>query len=261
VTDAHDEPMTQRQISIDNHAVTVIEEGEGPPQLVLHDELGDAQSRPWHTELARDRRIVMPQLPGFGSSPQVEWISSVRDLAGFTARMLRAIKLDRLDVIGISFGGWLAAEMAVNRPETFARLVLVASFGIKPRDGEIRDLFLMSTPEYLRASVRRAESADELARSRAPEAIEEARAEVARIAWSPYMHNPSLSHLLRGVTSPTMVVWGENDAIIPSGTALQYREAMPDATVATIADCGHHPEVEATAQFVALARKFLSTDR
>jgi len=252
--------MTKREIAIDDSAITVLEEGAGPPLLVLHDELGDAQWRPWQAELARERRLVIPMLPGFGGSPQVEWISSVRDLAGFVARLLRELGLERLDVVGLSFGGWLAAEMAANRPETFARLVLVAPLGIRPREGEIRDLFLMSTPEYLRASVEREASAAELADGRAPEAIEEARAEVARIAWSPYMHNPSLPHLLRGVGAPAMVVWGEADAIIPASTARQYSEAMPHATVEIISGCGHHPEVEASAQFAALVRKFLSAD-
>ncbi len=251
----------QRRIEIDRSGISVIEDGAGPPLLVLHDELGDARWRSWHAELARDRRIIMPLLPGFGVSPQIEWISSVRDLACLVARMLREMKLDRLDLIGFSFGGWLAAEMAANSPASFGRIMLVAPFGIRPRAGEICDLFLMSTPEYMRASVKYEASAAELADSRAPEQIEEARVEAGRLAWSPYMHNPSLPHLLKGLGTRMMVLWGEDDAIIPPGTAQQYREIGPQVEVATIADCGHHPEVETPEKFVALARKFLTTDR
>ncbi len=251
----------QRQIAIDGSALGVIESGDGAPLLVLHDELGDAQWRAWHAELARERRIIMPLYPGFGVSPQVEWISSLRDLACFHARMLREINLERVDVIGLSFGGWLALEMAVNSPATFGRIMLVAPFGIKPREGEIRDLFMMSTPEYMRASVKHEASAAELADSRPPAQIEEARAEAARIAWSPYMHNPSLPHLMRGLRSRMMLVWGEDDAIIAAGTARQYREIAPEIEISTVADCGHHPEIEASRKFVSSARKFLTAGR
>ena len=91
--------------------------------------------------------------PGFGRSPGLNWLSSVRDLACDYARFLRENGFERVDVLGFSLGGWLAAEMAVNSPGQFARMMLVAPMGIKPSEGEILDLFLRSAPEYLRAGI------------------------------------------------------------------------------------------------------------
>jgi pimeloyl-ACP methyl ester carboxylesterase len=250
--------VTQERVLIDDVPCSFLAAGSGDPLLVLHDELGDIEWRPWHAELAKSRRVLIPASPGFGVSAPVEWISSARDLACFHARLLRELRIDRVDVIGISFGGWIAAEMAANCARQFARMVLVAPFGIKPRFGEIRDIFLMSTPEYLQASLNHPEDLDRHWSPQFSAQREEARAEVARLGWSPYMHNPSLPHLLKCAQPPrTLVIWGERDSIIPVSTAAQYQEILPNAKVVTLANCGHHPEIEANAEFPRVVRSFM----
>ncbi|MBF6567801.1 MAG: alpha/beta fold hydrolase [Candidatus Binataceae bacterium] len=250
--------VTQEQVLIDDVPCSFLAAGSGEPLLILHDELGDIEWRPWHAELAKRRRVLIPASPGFGVSAPVEWISSVRDLACFHARFLRELKIDRVDVIGLSFGGWIAAEMAANCASQFARMVLVAPFGIKPRIGDIRDIFLMSTPEYLQASLNHSENFDRHWSPQLSASREEARAEVARLGWSPYMHNPSLPHLLKCAgTGPALVIWGERDSIIPVSTAAQYCEILSNAKIGTLANCGHHPEIEADVEFSRLVRSFL----
>jgi len=84
--------------------------------------------------------------PGFGRTARLDWITSVRDLASFYQRIVREQKLAPIDVIGFSLGGWIAAEMAVNNPAHFRRMVLVAPFGIRPPRGEIFDLYKVHDP-------------------------------------------------------------------------------------------------------------------
>jgi pimeloyl-ACP methyl ester carboxylesterase len=257
----------QRELRIDDVPLLVIEGGQGEPLLVLHDELGYPGWASWNARLAENRRLIMPMAPGFGISPEVSWLSSVRDLACFYGRLLGELGLERVDVLGFSFGGWVAAEMAVNSPGQFARMILVAPAGIRPVQGEILDLFLRSAPECLRAGFYQpancAEYLSLYGDPATPDQLaqwEQARAQIARLAWSPYMHNPSLPWLMRGIRSlPTLLVWGDQDAIIPASTVGRYRESLPDAQVALLQECGHRPEIERTAEFVTIVRKFLDS--
>jgi pimeloyl-ACP methyl ester carboxylesterase len=84
--------------------LTCITGGSGAPVLVLHEELGHPGWLRWHSELARSRTVIIPQHPGFGKSPRVEWVRNVRDLGAFYTGVQRA-KPETTDVIGFSFGG------------------------------------------------------------------------------------------------------------------------------------------------------------
>jgi pimeloyl-ACP methyl ester carboxylesterase len=256
---------SQRQVFIDDAPLLLVEGGQGEPLLVLHDEVGYPGWLSWNALLAEGRKLIIPMAPGFGMSPRLDWLSSVCDLACFYGRFLRESGLDRVDVLGFSFGGWVAAEMAVNSPGQFARMMLVAPAGVKPPEGEILDLFLRSASEYLRASVYQPAACAEYLKlyGDSPtqsqiEQWEEARAQIARLAWSPYLHNPSLPRLMKGIRSvPTLLVWGERDAVIPVSTARRFRESIPDVQVALLEECGHRPEIERTREFVEIVRKFI----
>ena len=90
------------------------------------------------------------------------------------------------------------------------------------------------------------------------EAFEEARAESARIGWEPYMHNPALPHLLRGTKTPTLLVWGTRDRVVPRGCIDAYKKAIRGAQVATIENVGHRPEIENSTEFVRVVSRFLT---
>ncbi len=91
------------------------------------------------------------------------------------------------------------------------------------------------------------------------ELFEDARTETARLGWEPFMYNPSLGHLLEGVTGvPTQLVWGAQDEVVPWSCIEAYQQAMPSATVVKIHGAGHRPEIEASEAFVQAARAFLA---
>jgi pimeloyl-ACP methyl ester carboxylesterase len=246
--------------------LNVIRGGTGKSLLVLHEELGHPGWLSWHAELARNHTLLIPLHPGFGRSPQVKWIRNIRDLACFYSRYIREQGLTPVDVIGFSLGGWIAAEMAVNDAKQFHRMVLVAPTGIKPPQGEIKDLFTVPARTYLNASVHNIEGTPEFAKlyggEQTPaqfEAWEDARAEAARIAWEPYMFNPSLPQLLEGVAGlSTLLVWGKQDAVVPVSAGEAYHKSIAGSEFMVLDGCGHRPEIEKQAEFTERVQKFLA---
>src|SRR5579885_1705150 len=192
----------EETIHVDDLDLTLIKGGSGRPLLVLHEELGWPGWLKWNSTLAQRHLLLIPQHPGFGRTPRSEWISSVRDLAGFYARYLAEQNLAPIDVIGFSLGGWIAAEMAACNPDQFRRIVLVAPCGIRPNEGEIRDIFQMMAPDQLRNSVLDYENTPEftsLFGGIGPEQFElweDARAQTARLAvFEQCGHRPEIEKL------------------------------------------------------------------
>jgi pimeloyl-ACP methyl ester carboxylesterase len=254
---------TKHQVGVDQ--LFVLTGGSGKPILVLHEELGFPGWMKWNEALSARRTLVTPLFPGFGRTPRAEWIMSVRDLAGFIARFIREQRLAPIDAIGFSFGGWLAAEMAANDPAIFSKVVLVAPAGIRPPTGEIKDMFKVPALVYLRESVRdpahTAEFPSLYGGGSSPEqyeAFEDARAETARLAWQPYMFNPSLPRLLEGTANaPALIVWGRDDQIVPISAAEVFQRSMKNSRLVTYDACGHRPEVEVSDRFVTEVQNFL----
>ncbi len=244
--------------------VTAIKGGSGEPVLVLHDELGYPGWMTWNQRLAEQRTLFVPLQPGFGRTPRVEWLRNYRDLAGLYVRMLHELRLEPIDVIGFSAGAFVAAEMAASDPHIFKRMVLVGPMGIKPEEGEILDFLSLTVRSHLRATVADPENTPEFGAiyggEMTPaqfEAFEDARTETARLGWEPFMHNPSLPHLLNGVRLPTLIVWGDRDGVVPRGCVDGYRAAIDGARVAEIKGAGHRPEIEDSAAFARVVKDFL----
>jgi pimeloyl-ACP methyl ester carboxylesterase len=245
--------------------IAVIRGGSGKPLLILHDELGYPGWLSWNECLAVERALLIPLQPGCGRTERIDWIRSYRDLAGLYSQVIREWDAAPIDVIGFSAGGFIAAEMAAADPRIFSRMVLVAPMGIKPSSGEIMDIFAVTVRNHLLATVADPANTPEFMKvyggPMTPEqfeAFEDARSETARIGWEPFMHNPSLPCLLRGVKIPTLLIWGTHDAIVPHGCIDAYRAAIAGAQVALVEGAGHRPEMENPAEFDRLVRKFLA---
>ena len=245
--------------------LAILKAGSGKPLLIFHDELGYPGWMTWNETLAHDRTLFIPLQPGYGKTPKLDWIMNFRDLAGFYSQVVRELKLDPVDVIGYSAGGYITAEMAAADPRIFSKMILVAPMGIKPEKGEIMDIFPITMRTHLRATVADPAGTPEFLKlyggEMTPEqfeAFEEARAESARIGWEPYMHNPALPHLLRGTKTPTLLVWGNSDRVVPRGCIDAYKKAIPEAQVATIENVGHRPEIENSTEFVRIVSRFLT---
>ena len=256
---------TEEKLRVGSAELDVIKGGSGKPLLVFHGELGDPGWLTWHSALAAERTIWIPQHPGFGKSAYVDWIMDMRDLAAFYGRFAREQNLAPVDVIGFSLGGWLAAEMAAQNVHQFARMVLVGATGLRPPSGEIMDMFTVTARTYLNGNVLNPHSNPEFNKlfggEQTPaqfEAWEDARAETARIAWKPYMFDQSISHRLENVVGlPTLLVWGRQDPVVPLSAGELYHQKIAGSRLAVLDNCGHMPEVEKTDDFLREVRAFL----
>lgn len=257
----------RKTVRVGDCDLSVLEGGHGKPLLVLHEELGYPGAMGWDIDLAARRTLVVPQHPGFGATPRLDWIGNVRDLASFYAAFVRSQKLDPVEVVGVSFGGWLAAEMIAADPGLFSKAVLIAPHGIRPPQGEIYDIFRVTAKKYLQVSVldpiRTPEFASIYGGEQTPqqfEAWEDARAEIARLAWSPYMFDASLQNRLALVSPPpTLVVWGREDPIVPASAGAAYTQALGGSQSLLLDRCGHRPELERQDEFLRAVRSFLDS--
>ena len=179
----------------------LIKGGNGDPLLILHDELGHPGWLNFHKSLAQNFTLYIPQHPGFGESPPLDWVMNMRDLAGWYLEALDDLGLGPVNVIGLSIGGWLAAEMATMCPTQFKNLVLLAPTGVKPPQGEIFDIYQVVAKSYLEASVLDRAQIPEFSEicpdNPSPELLDAwdaAREGACLLSWRPYMHL-SLIHI------------------------------------------------------------------
>ena len=257
---------TPRLIDAAGITVELRRGGSGIPLLVIHGELGVPGWLESFAKLAEQYDVIVPSLPGYGRSARPEWIMSVHDLAAWITWFARDLDLRTpVNVIGCSLGGWAAAEIATVAPQFFNKLVIVGAMGIKPKQGEIFDYFLESGLTGLRRAFHRPEQSSEFMRYWGKEwtpeeadLVEQHREMTCRLAWRPYMHSLTLRHLLPGAATPTLLVWGREDAITPLECGEIYRTAIPRSRLAVIENCGHMPEMEQPAEFARLVGDFLA---
>jgi len=255
-----------RLIDIAGITVELRRGGSGTPVLVIHGELGVPGWLESFAQLAEHHDVIVPSLPGYGRSTRPDWIMGVHDLAAWVTWFARDIDLRTpVNVIGCSLGGWVAAEIATVAPQFFNKMVLVGAMGIKPEQGEIFDYFLESGLTGLRRAFHRPEQSSEFMRYWGKEwtpeetdLVEQHREMTCRIAWKPYMHSLTLRHLLPGISTPTLLVWGGEDAITPIECGEIYRRAVPRARLVVVENCGHMPEMEKPTELAGLIENFLA---
>jgi len=258
-------PLTEEIVQAAGIKLHIAKGGSGPPLLILHDELGPPGWLRYHAALAQHYTLYMPSHPGCGQSERLDWIMSMRDLAGWYLDALDELGLVQVPVIGGSLGGWLAAEMAAMCPQQFSRLVLVGAMGVRPPTGEIFDMFLVVSRVYLARGFADPDNTPEYQQlygaDPTPEQTETwefARELASLVGWRPYMHYPGLPHLLRRLRKlPSLIIWGRQDAIVPLSAGEAYHQAIPGSRLVVLERCGHRPEIEQADEFVRVVHEFL----
>ena len=242
----------------------VVRRGAGRPALLLHGAQTVDPRAPFLDMLGRHAEIIAPSHPGFGRSARPPDFETVYDLVHFYLDFLDALPHAKLTVIGLSFGGWLAAEIAIKAGRRIDRLILVDALGIKVSDREtpdILDVFNTAPQEVERRSWHDpatwapdldALSDDDLViRARNREAL-------CLYGWNPYMYNPQLKRWLSRITVPTLVVWGASDGIVRPSYGRAYSSLIPQSRFELIERAGHHPEIEQARVFVDTVVKFFN---
>jgi pimeloyl-ACP methyl ester carboxylesterase len=244
------EATAANMIAIAGIELEMLERGAGAPILYLHGGAGIAPDVTFIDLLARRRRVFAPSHPGFGKSSLPDWLDSVDDIAHVYLELLDRLALRRTDVVGLSLGGWIAAELATKVPERIDRLVLIAPLGVKtgrPDQLDIPDIFAMSRDKLDRLRFHDpARHALDLAAMPEEELHIVARNHetLALLTWEPYMHNPKLKHRLHRVNVPTLFLRGASDGIVSAEYLERYAALIPKARSDTIDEAGHLPQVE-----------------
>jgi pimeloyl-ACP methyl ester carboxylesterase len=222
---------------------TMLRQGSGRPVLVLHAAGGAGVWNPYLERLSEHFDVVAPDHPGFGNSPDLPGVDSIATLVEHYVSLVDNLGLERLDVVGASFGGWLAAEIACAIPERLDHLVLMAPAGILIPEAPPADLFTMPPDEIVRALYWDDIMAEAiLATPLSPEAAAQAErdaAAFAKYAAEPFLHNPDLPPRLSCITAPTLVITPEVDVVIPRAHSEAYAAAIDAAVLRVIPRCGH----------------------
>ena len=255
---------TEQTVMVAGTAVHYYQGGDGPPLLLLH---GGAPNPGWclhHEALAEHFTVYATSHPGFGHTPRPQWIRHVPDMTIFYLWLLDELELDRVHLVGHSFGGWLAADIATTCPQKVDRLVLIDPAGIKPQRSEILDVFIITPEEILAKAFYKPDQVPEWDRLygsepdlEAAERAEDALETLVRLCWKPYMHDPRLPALLPRLTCPTLLVWGREDEIVPLECGELYQQGIANAQLVVIDECGHIPQVEQPQAFADAVLPFL----
>jgi pimeloyl-ACP methyl ester carboxylesterase len=247
--------------------------GAGRPILLIHGINPIDPNAPFLAKLAGNAEVIAPSHPGFGASPLPPDFDTMYDLVQLYLAVLDTIPSDDVTVIGFSFGGWIAAELAVLNPKRLGRLILVDPVGIKLGGREDRDIthFFNTDPTELNRRswhdpARRPNGIYGLGwQATISEAMtDQQMVTLARnwdslclFAWKPHMFNPQLKHWLHRISVPAKLVWGEADRIVTPDYGRAYAGLIPGAEFTIIANAGHHPELEQPEAFVTEVTEFL----
>jgi pimeloyl-ACP methyl ester carboxylesterase len=251
---------TESMVEVAGGKVQLLQAGRGRPLVVLHHDVGNPGWLQFYDTLADRFQVHVPSHPGFGKSDRPEWMRTVRDMTMVYLWLLQKLSLGPVTMVGLGFGGWIAAEMVMMCHHGISHLVLVNPMGFQPKQGEILDQFLINTIDYVRSGFENQDkyveqytaepSLDQL------EQWEINREMTSRIAYKPYMYDQALPQLICGVSTPTLIVWGAQNRIVPRICGDQYRDAIPGARLEMVAGAGHFLEVENPAELAKMVQGF-----
>jgi pimeloyl-ACP methyl ester carboxylesterase len=240
--------------------LTVRDQGEGRPILLLHGGAGPASVAAYAERLAQalPARVVTPTHPGFDGTDRHPGVATVGDLATVYATLLDELDLTGVTVVGNSVGGWIAAELALLGSPRVAGLVLVDAVGIEVPGHPVADLLGLTMPQIAQLSFHDPAAFPLPDPSTLPPAAQAVFAgnRAALIAYAGAMADPGLGGRLAAVDVPTLVVWGDSDRIVSPAYGRAYAAAIPGAAFALLPETGHLPTMESPEALTGLIREF-----
>jgi len=242
--------------------IRIMRGGEGEPLVFLHGASGASVWAPWMEALSAHHEVIVPEHPGFGASDTPDWLDTIGDLAYFYLDAMEALGLERVHLVGNSLGGWIALELAVRDSSRLKTLTLVAPAGIRVKGVRKGDMFLWSPEETARNLFHDKELAERMIAAMPTQ--EEAqmvglknRLMTAKLGWQPRLFNPDLHKWLHRVKVPTLILWGDDDRVIPPAYGPAFEELLPQARLQVVEACGHLPHVEKPEAFARSVTRFI----
>ncbi len=239
--------------------------GAGRPLLLLHGwGVSGELFVPVLDCLQPGRSLIVPDLPGFGSTPEPDAPWSVHEYAAWCFALLERLGIEQCDLVGHSNGGRIGIVMAASHPQRIRRMVLTGSAGIRPRR-TVRDAARVRSYKALRAVERSAALPGALRRGAGRRA--DMRGSVDYRAASGTMRgtlvrlvNEDLRSLLPELRLPTLLIWGEQDTETPLADGRLMERLIPDAGLVVFEGAGHYAYLEQPGRFCRIVDVFLRDD-
>ncbi|MBI2359695.1 MAG: alpha/beta hydrolase [Deltaproteobacteria bacterium] len=254
--------MSAKQSDLEINGITVpcLRGGEGRQLLVLHAEFAAGVWGRFHDLLAERFEVIMPEHPGFGRFERPDWLDGMPDLVYHYLELLDRLGSGQFNLLGESFGGWIAAELAALVPERLRSLVLIAPMGVSGPRAQTPDIFVMNEAQRRQLTLLRPDGKSSGAETSRQELERQARvkATLARVGWNPYLHDPRLPHWLHRARLPCLLLWGQADRFIAPETAELWLQRMPNARLRTVEHAGHFPQLEQPEETAKAVMEFLA---
>jgi pimeloyl-ACP methyl ester carboxylesterase len=269
------------RIEIDGTPVNYVDIGEGElePIVFVHGLGGQWQNFLENIpRAAQERRVIALDLPGFGSTPAPRDKITIPEYGRCVDALCEKLSLGRVDMVGNSMGGYVAAEVAIQFPERIDQLILVSAAGISSADvarrpiqtaGRIATAVVSYNAMRLREIAARPKSRHMALAlvARYPSLL---RADLAYEGFFKGAGKRVFDDALRAcleydfrdrlpeIRQPTLIVWGEKDSIIPVKDAAEFERLIPDSRKVVMKDTGHIPMAERPQTFNDLMMEFLA---
>jgi pimeloyl-ACP methyl ester carboxylesterase len=240
--------------------------GSGPPLLYLHAAAGPIWD-PFVEELCKRHTVYAPHHPGTGETQResIYAIETLWDLLLIYEEILDALNLLSVPVIGTSFGGMMACELAAHRPDRISKMIVLDPIGLWRDDAPVAQYMLMSPPQLVATLYKHLDSPAVQAALQMPDDPKQVAAITADLVWAlgatgkfvwP-IPDKGLKKRLHRIKAPSLIVWGEDDALISSAYAKEFADRISNSRIEIITDCGHVPQVERLDVLKPLVMKFL----
>jgi pimeloyl-ACP methyl ester carboxylesterase len=274
--------VEERKMEVEGLPTRYLTAGEGPPLLLLHGVGDDALDWRWvMPALASSHRVYAPDLPGSGDSAKSLPDYSPAFFTRFVGALLDALEVDRAAVVGNSLGGLVGLRLALSEPERVTALGLVDSAGLgREVTYALRSVALPGYGKLAVAwgkrppgAVQRVLGRSALLFARPRRVPREWLKEQYRLARLPGFLEAQLATLraqvglkgqrevlvdrLPGLQTPTLVLWGQRDRVLPSSQVHEAIARLQNGSLELIPDCGHVPHIEHPERFVASLGGFL----
>ena len=242
--------------------IRLLQAGAGDPLLYLHGVTG-LQWDPLLDALAGTHRVLASEHPGAGESQGLEHVEDIWDLVLYYNELLDQLGVERATVVGHSFGGMVAAELAATSPHRVERLVLIAPLGLWRDDHPVPDL--SGVPAAARPGLLVADPAGPAAAMLPspdptdPEQLFRASltmASILQFVWP--LPEKGLSKRLYRVAAPTLLVWGTEDRFVDRAYAGDFATQIEGAAVELVEGAGHLPQLERPERTIEAVTRFVS---
>jgi pimeloyl-ACP methyl ester carboxylesterase len=259
--------LNEKTIEIDGNTIRYVEEGTSEENLLLIHGLGASAERWEHVipQFAKNYRVLVPDLIGFGLSdkPLVDYTTDY--LSNFIRKFLKKLNIDSVIIIGSSLGGQIGAEFTYQNNSMVKKLVLISPSGIMKHSTPALDAYVMAALYPSDSSASNAfqimSGSKNIDKKTIKGFVQRMKLPNAKMAFMSTLLGLKdaeiISEKLVSIKSPTLIIWGENDPIIPIKYAQSFVSEIDDCRFVKMENCGHTPYVESPDKFYKIVSDFL----